>query len=50
MNGKVIASAEAARAAGALKLHFGDGEVDARVERAGGKSYAGDKPEQPDLF
>lgn len=50
VNGKVIASAEAARAAGALKLHFGDGEVDARVERAAGKSYAGDKPEQPDLF
>ncbi|MCP3730936.1 exodeoxyribonuclease VII large subunit [Sphingomonas sp. MG17] len=50
VNGKVIASAEAARAAGALKLHFGDGEVDARVERGGGKSYAGDKPEQPGLF
>jgi exodeoxyribonuclease VII large subunit len=49
-NGKVIASAAAARAAGALKLHFGDGDVDARVERSGGKSYAGDKPEQPDLF
>ncbi len=50
VTGKVIASAQAARTAGALKLHFGDGEVDARVERAGGRSYAGDKPEQPDLF
>lgn len=48
--GKVIGSAAQARAAGSLKLHFADGTVDARVERAGGKSYAGEKPEQPDLF
>ncbi|QDX26538.1 exodeoxyribonuclease VII large subunit [Sphingomonas suaedae] len=49
-SGKVIASAADARAAGALTLHFRDGPVDARVERGGGKPYAGDKPEQPDLF
>jgi exodeoxyribonuclease VII large subunit len=49
-SGKVVASAAAARAAGALRLHFGDGTVDARVERGGAKSYAGEKPEQPDLF
>lgn len=49
-SGKVIASAADARAAGALTLHFRDGPVDARVERSGGKSYAGDKPEQPALF
>ncbi|OYX51215.1 MAG: exodeoxyribonuclease VII large subunit [Sphingomonas sp. 32-66-10] len=49
-SGKVIASAADARAAGALTLHFRDGPVDARVERGGGKPYAGDKPEQPGLF
>ncbi len=49
-SGKVVASAADARAAGAVTLHFRDGVVDARVERAGGKPYAGDKPEQPDLF
>ncbi|MEG3182281.1 exodeoxyribonuclease VII large subunit [Sphingomonas sp. LT1P40] len=50
VSGKVIGSAAAARGEGALKLHFGDGEVDARVERSGGKAYAGDKPEQPSLL
>lgn len=50
VSGKVVGSAAGARAAGSLKLHFADGTVDARVERAGGKSYAGDPPEQPDLF
>jgi len=50
VNGKVVASAADARAAGAVTLHFRDGQVDARVERGGAKSYAGDKPEQPDLF
>lgn len=53
LGGRVIASAADARAAGAVTLHFRDGQVDARVERAGGKSYAGDQPEQPkqpDLF
>ncbi|VXC64363.1 exodeoxyribonuclease VII large subunit [Sphingomonas sp. AX6] len=49
-SGKVAATAAEARAAGALRLHFRDGEVDAKVERAGGKSYAGTVPEQPDLF
>lgn len=49
-SGKVMASAADARAAGAITLHFRDGTVDARVERAGGKPYAGEKPEQPDLF
>ncbi|MFL9840771.1 exodeoxyribonuclease VII large subunit [Sphingomonas sp. ST-64] len=49
-SGKVIASAADARAAGALTLHFRDGSVDARVERGGAKPYAGDTPEQPDLF
>ncbi|PJI88175.1 exodeoxyribonuclease VII large subunit [Sphingomonas koreensis] len=49
-SGKVVASAADARAAGAVTLHFRDGIVDARVERSGAKSYAGDKPEQPDLF
>ena len=49
-SGKVVASAADARAAGAVTLHFRDGTVDARVERGGAKSYAADKPEQPDLF
>ena len=49
-NGKVIASAADARAAGALTLHFRDGTVDARVERSGARPYAEDKPEQPGLF
>lgn len=48
--GKTIDSAAAARAAGGLKLHFRDGVVDARVERAGGKPYSSDKPEQPSLL
>ncbi len=49
-SGKVVGTAADARTAGALTLHFRDGPVDARVERSGGKPYAGDKPEQPDLF
>jgi exodeoxyribonuclease VII large subunit len=48
--GEVITSAAAARSAGALTLHFGDGPLDARVERAGTKAYVGDKPDQPNLF
>ncbi len=48
--GKVIGSAEAARAAQAVTLHFGDGAVDARVERPAGKSYVPPKPEQPSLL
>ena len=49
-NGKVVTTAGEARAAGAVTLQFRDGPVDARVERAGGKSYVGGKPEQPSLL
>lgn len=49
-NGKVVGTAEAAKAAGALTLYFADGTVDARVERGAGKAYAVDKPEQPSLL
>ena len=49
-SGKVVTTAEEARAAGAITLQFRDGPVDARVERTGGKSYVGDKPEQPSLL
>jgi len=49
-SGKVVTTAAEARAAGAITLQFRDGPVDARVERAGGKSYVGDKPEQPSLL
>ncbi|UIJ45183.1 exodeoxyribonuclease VII large subunit [Sphingomonas cannabina] len=49
-SGKVVTSAEAARGAGALTLHFKDGTVDARVERAGAKPYPAAKPEQPNLL
>jgi exodeoxyribonuclease VII large subunit len=31
-------------------LHFGDGDVAARVEGAGGKAYVKDKPDQPTLL
>ncbi|MET3710583.1 exodeoxyribonuclease VII large subunit [Sphingomonas trueperi] len=48
--GKVVASAEDARAAQAVTLHFADGSVDARVERGAGKAYAPPKPEQPTLL
>ena len=49
-SGRVVATAEAARAAAALTLHFRDGQVDVRLERPGGKSYVGDAPEQPSLL
>jgi exodeoxyribonuclease VII large subunit len=51
-SGKVITGADAARAVGAVTLHFRDGTVDARVERAGRATYpdAPDKPEQQSLF
>ncbi|MET0247701.1 MAG: exodeoxyribonuclease VII large subunit [Sphingomonas sp.] len=49
-SGKVITTAEEARAAGAITLQFRDGPIDARVERAGGKSYEGSRPEQPSLL
>ena len=46
----VVATAAAARAAGAFTLHFRDGVVDARVERAGGKAYEKTSPDQPSLL
>jgi len=53
--GDVVGTAEAARAAGAMTLHFRDGTVDVRLERGGGKSHtsvtpAAAAPTQPDLF
>jgi exodeoxyribonuclease VII large subunit len=48
--GKVIGSAEAARGAQAVTLHFSDGSVDARVERDGARPYGRAKPEQPTLL
>lgn len=49
-DGGVVVSASAARAAGALVLHFADGSVDARVERSGGAGYETPKSVQPELF
>ncbi len=48
--GGTITSADHAKAAGALVLHFADGSVDARVEQGGRAPYVKPKPEQPDLF
>ncbi len=48
--GVVLSSAAAARKAGALTVRFGDGEVAARVEGAGGKPYAKSPPDQPTLL
>ncbi|MDB5680046.1 exodeoxyribonuclease VII large subunit [Sphingomonas bacterium] len=48
--GGVVASAEAAKKAGALLLHFGDGDVAARVEGTGGKAYTRPTPDQPTLL
>ncbi len=51
--GAVVANAGAARAAGAVTLHFRDGQVDAKVERAAGPAYEkpkGERPEQPSLL
>ncbi len=51
--GAVVGSAAAARAAGAVTLHFRDGQVDAKVERAAGSAYdkaKGPGPEQPSLL
>ena len=61
--GKVLATAEAARAAGALTLHFADGTVDAqvgdsaapppepgKVERKRRAAYVAPKAEQPTLL
>ncbi len=49
-SGGVVASAAAARGASALTLHFADGQVDARVERATGRAYDREKPDQPSLL
>lgn len=49
-SGRVVADAATARTAGALRLHFKDGTVDAKVERSGGRAYTGDTPEQPSLL
>jgi exodeoxyribonuclease VII large subunit len=48
--GGVVVTAAAARAAGALTLHFADGAVDVRVERAAVQAYVKTKPEQPSLL
>ena len=50
-----LATAAAARGAGAVTLHFADGTVDAwtdaaRVERPAAKGYAKPKADQPSLF
>ena len=49
-SGGVLSSAAAARKAGALTVRFGDGDVAARVEGAGGKAYAKPAPDQPTLL
>ena len=49
-SGAVVGSAEAARGAGAVTLHFRDGQVDAKVERSVGKAYDAVKPDQPTLL
>jgi len=48
--GGVLTRADEARAAGALTLHFADGPVPARVERAASGPYVGARPEQPSLL
>ena len=50
ITGEVAGSVNAARTAGALTLHFQDGAVDARVERAGGRAYEKTSPDQPSLL
>ena len=47
---KVLATAEATRAAGAVTLHFRDGTADAKVERAGTRAYGKPQTEQPSLL
>jgi exodeoxyribonuclease VII large subunit len=49
-SGGVITSAEDARMAGALTLHFADGQIDAKVERSGPAPYTAAKANQGDLF
>jgi exodeoxyribonuclease VII large subunit len=48
--GGVLTGAGAARKAGALTLHFGDGPLDVRVERSGTAGYDKVRTEQPELF
>jgi exodeoxyribonuclease VII large subunit len=48
--GETLTGSAAARAAGTLTLLFRDGAVDARVERAGGRSQVGARPDQPSLL
>ena len=48
--GETITTATGARTAAALTLHFGDGTVDARVERGATKSYGKASSKQPTLL
>ncbi|MFW2851708.1 exodeoxyribonuclease VII large subunit [Sphingomonas sp. TX0543] len=48
--GATIATAAAARAAGAVTLHFRDDRIDAKVEGARARPYAAPPPEQPSLL
>ncbi|UAK25197.1 exodeoxyribonuclease VII large subunit [Sphingomonas nostoxanthinifaciens] len=48
--GRTVASATAARTAGAVTLVFADGSVAARVEATGRPAYDKTKPEQPSLL
>lgn len=54
-DGATVTTVAAAKAAGALRIHFGDGPIDAQVggtavERGGARSYRANKPEQPRLL
>lgn len=50
-SGDTVTDAAAARAAGALRLHFRGGEtVDVAVERGRSRAYLSGKPEQPTLL
>ena len=49
-DGATLASAAAARGAGALRLHFADGAVDAKVERTAPRAYVAPTPKQPTLL
>lgn len=49
-SGGVVGSARAARTAGAVTLHFRDGEVDAKVERGGPRAYGAQTGDQPTLL
>jgi exodeoxyribonuclease VII large subunit len=49
-SGGVVTTVAQARAAAMLTLHFGDGSVDARVERASPRPYDKPKGDQPSLL